>query len=401
MIHSSNYKPRVFPIFADLVDTEIDRAQDLSSTATLNRTKIEEVGRAGLIDWRQTTPNVTVNLRQLEYGSLEFFRQVANKGSTVSQISWTDFSTSSVDIAGYKTDDNGTFLGTVWYPDLRVSGLSLNIGAPDALIERSWSFAGEDEIALINNNKYLIHARYVISSTGNNRTVSLGSNPTPVADPDNSGRILFRVVKVSGGTATLLTPGVDWSTDGVTLTINGSSTAGDVVWVWYSAATQGGQTIFVNNDADVAGIPADACTILLATNNTVSRLQSVSIDTTIDRRDLREIGSKDVVQRGVRDITNRITLGRILETYTIEEVLRGKAGQSYGKIDIRNLQDNLKLIVKLYSDSTKSTFKMGYEFTDLAPVGRDTGTPVNDYISAGNTLEGETGFVTTTEAILV
>ena len=262
MIHSSAYKPRIFPVFSDVADTEIDRVQDLSSTATLNRTKIEEVGRVGIVDWRKTTPTIGVTVRQLEYGNMEFFRQIANKGNTVSQISWTDFSTSAVDIAGYKTDDNGTFLGTIWYPNLRVSGFGLTIGAPDALIERNFNFMGEDEIALINNNKYLIRKRYIISTTGNNRTVTLGTDPTPVADPDNSGQILFKVVKISGGTATELTYGTEWSTDGVTLTINGSSTTGDVIWAWFSAGSYiAGESTFVNNNADVAGITADACTI--------------------------------------------------------------------------------------------------------------------------------------------
>ena len=400
MIHSSNYKPRVFPIYADTLDTEIDRVQDLGSTATLNRTKIQEVGRDGLVDWRKTTPNISVNLRQLEYGSIEFYRQLANKGSTVSQISWTDFKTTAVDIAGYKTDDDNTFLGTIYYPDLRLSGFSINIGAPDAIIERSFNFAGEDEIALINNNKYLIRGRYIIAATGSNQTVTV-ANPTPIADPDNSGQFLFKVVKVSGGTATKLDHGTQWSYNGSgTLTINGSSTIGDIIWVWYSATTQGSQTIFVNNDADLASIAAESCTILLVTATHVSRLQSVAVDTSFDRRDIREIGTEPVVARGIRDITNRVTLGRILENYTIEEVLRGKAGASYGKIDVREFTDNLSLIIKFYSDNTKTTFKLGYKYTDLAPVGLDASAPVNDYITAGNTLEGEVGFVTITESIL-
>lgn len=402
MIHSSQYKPRVFPLFSDVGDTEIDRVQELTSTATLNRSKIQEVGRVGLVDWRKTTPNISVNVRQLEYGQMEFFRQIANKGTTVSQISWTDFATSAIDIAGYKTDDNGTFLGTVWYPNLRVASFGLNIGSPDALIERTWGFVGEDEIALINDNKYLVRKRYVISGTGNNQTVALGTDPTPVSDPDNSGKILFKVVKISSGTATELIYGTQWSTNGVLLTINGASTAGDVIWVWYSSGSYiSGQSTFVNNDSDAAGLSADACTILLANNTTVYRLQSVSIDTTLDRRDLREIGTVGVVQRGIRDITNRITLGRLLEAYTIEEFLRGKANQNYGKIDVRNLGSSFKLIVKIYSTSAKSTFKLGYEFTDLSPTGLNAGAPVDDYVSAGDTLEGEVGFVSNVEAVLI
>ena len=58
----------------------------------------------------------------------------------------TDFKTPAVDIAGYKTDDNGEFLSTIWYPKLRIGGLGLTIGDPDANIERSFTLIGEDEI---------------------------------------------------------------------------------------------------------------------------------------------------------------------------------------------------------------------------------------------------------------
>lgn len=401
MIHSSNFKPRVIPVLADIAGTEIDRVQDLSSTTTLNRTKIQEVGRDGLVDWRVSIPSVSVSMRQLEYGSIEFFRQIANKGTTVSQVNFSDMKTSAFDIAGYKTDDNGTFLGTIWYPGLRLSNFSLNIGDPDALIERSFSFVGENEIALLNNNKYLIHGRYVIGSTGSNRTVTI-SDPTPILDPDNSGKFLLRVVKISGGSASELTHGTQWSYNGSgTLTINGSSTLGDVIWVTYSATSYvTGLSTFTNNDTDAAGIAADACDIFLVTGTRVARLQSVSVETSFDRRDIKEIGTKDVVARGARDITNRITLGKIIEDYTIEEYLRGKQGTSYGKIDVRNFLDNISLVIKTYSSSTKSSFLLGYKFTDLAPVNRDTGTPLNDYITAGVTLEGETGFVTTVNAVL-
>ncbi len=400
MIPATNFKPRYYPIFADLDSLEIDRAQEITATTTLNRSKIQEIGRLGIVDWRKTTPNVTVNVKQLEYGTLEFWRALANKGSSVTQVSGADFATSAGDVVVYQTDDSGTFLGTGYYPSLRLASFGLNIGSPDALIERNFGFAGEAEILFENNNKYLVSQRYIIASSGNNRTVSI-SSPTPVLDPDNSGKYLERVVKYSGGTATDL-PVSAWSYDGAgTLTINGASLIGDVIRVWYSAgAYVTGASTFVNNDADAAGITADSVSIFLQSSNYLYRLQSVSIESTFDRRDIREIGSVDVVARGVKDITNRITLGRLLETYTIEEVLRGKAGVSYGKLDVRLLQNNLSLIIKIYSSSTKTNFLLGYKFTDLAPVSRETGTPVDDYVNAGTTLEGETFFVTNNQAVL-
>ena len=70
MIHSSDYKPRIFPIYADIDSSEIDRVQELTASTTLNRTKIEEVGRDGIVDWRKSTPKVSVSIKQLEYGPI-------------------------------------------------------------------------------------------------------------------------------------------------------------------------------------------------------------------------------------------------------------------------------------------------------------------------------------------
>jgi len=401
VIHSSNWKPRVYPLYCDDVSAEIDRLQDLSATTTLNRTKIEEIGREGLVGWRKTSPVVTVTLKQLEYGNLEFYRKLANVGPSVTSIEWTDFKTSSVDIAGYDTDDRGTFLGTIYYPNQRITAMSLNIGSPDALIERSFSLTGEEEDMLLYTNKYLINQRYTIASGGNNCTVTV-SAPAPVANPDASGQFLFKVIKTSAGVSTLLLPGRDWSYNGVsTLTINGASSTGDVIWVWYSAGSDiAGNNNFVQNDADVAGITAECASIYLQSSNYLYRIQSVAIDTTFTRRDVSEIGNKDVVMRGVNDISAKIVLGRILEQYTIEEILRGVVNQNYGVIAVRNFTSNMSLVVKIYKDNTKTQFKIGYKFLNLAPTGVDAGTPLNDYVTRGVTLECQDAFVTTSEGVL-
>ena len=400
MIHSSSYKPRIIPNYADVGSAEIDRLQELTATTTLNRSKIEEIGRSGIVDWRKSTPAVNVSLRQLEYGNLEFYRKLANVGDSVNTVQWTDFRTSAVDIAGYKTDDSGTFLGTVYYPNLRLAGLGLSIGDPQALIERSFSLVGEDEQILQYANKYLIHKRSSIAS-GSNQVVTL-ADPAPVANLDDSGAFLFKVVRVRAGVGTLLVHGSDWSYDGAgSLTINGTSATGDMILVWYSAGADiTGNNTFVLNDTDVAGITAECCSIYLQTSNYLYRLQSVGIDTTFDRNDVREIGSKDVVMRGIRDYTSRVTLGRILEQYTIEEVMRGKAGLNYGIIDVRNFTSNMNLVVKIFKDNTKTQFKIGYKFLNLAATGVDAGAPLNDYVTRGVTLECQDAFVTSTEGVL-
>ena len=96
----------------------------------------------------------------------------------------------------------------------------------------------------------------------------------------------------------------------------------------------------------------------------------------------------------MRDVTNRIVLGRILETWSIEEVLRGVAGLNYGKLDVKNYKSNMRLQVQIFSDNTKKNFKLGYEYISLSPTGVDANIPLNDYVKKGITLEGEIGFIT-------
>jgi len=400
MIHSSFYRPKIIPINADLGPANIDRLQELTASTTLNREKIEEIGRDGLVDWKTSIPEVALSLRQLEYGSLEFWRKLANKGDSENQIDFTDFKTPISDIAGYKTDDTGTFLGTVWYPKTRVGGFSLTFGDPDTLIERGFSLVGESEVVLQNDNKYLIYKEF--TATGGAEETHTISDPVPAADPDNSGQFLLRVVRIRSGTATILTHGTQWSYDGTDeLMINGTSVAGDQINVWYSATTYiGGETPFTANDSDLAGITADSCSIYLESSNYLYRLQSCSFEVGLDRFDVKEIGNKDTVAYGTRDINVRVSLGRILEAYTMEEVLRGKAGLDYGKLDVEKFASNLNLVIKVYSDNTKKTFKIGYKVLDLAPTGTEAGTPTDDYINRGVTLEGEEGYITSVEGVL-
>lgn len=405
MIHSSYFKPKIFPYNGSDSPAEIDRLQELSGGTNLNRTKINEIGRDGIVGWKTSIPEVSLTLRQLEYGSLEFWNKITN--TTATSITHADFKTSLFDIAGYKTDDDGTFLGTVWYPAFRTSGFGLNIGDPNASLERSFSFVGEDDITWTDNNKYVIYLERTATSTGTEFIV-IGSGgystyPDPVADPDESGTKYFiRCLRYRGTTTTELIEGTDFTYSSGTTTITvPSTTSGDVLKFYYTATTYiSGDTPFTENDSDLAQISADSVSIYLSTSDYVYRLQSVSLDVSFDRQDIKEIGNSDVVARGVRDTNVKITLGRILENYTVEQILRGAASSTYGKYDVRKYQDDITLTIKIYSDDTKSTFKVGYQFTNLSPSSADAGVPTVDYVTKGTVLEGQELLITSSEGAL-
>lgn len=401
MIHSSHFEPRAYAFKGSMASIEIDRAQELRGTLALNREKIKEIGRVGLVDWRKRIPTLGLTLSQLEYGSMEFWQMLANTSAADTTITEADFKETMIDIAGYKTDDNAAFLGTVWYPDLRLQSFSLNIGDPEAYIMRSFNFVGEDEIILQNANKYLIVREMTAVGAASNEAfiISDGGStyPNPVMDPDNSGQYLLKVVHydLSATTSTELEVTTDYTFNGTTTaTILRATGTGDTLKFYWSAGTYiTGGDIFTNNDG-TSSISADSCDIWLETSQQVYKLQSLGINVGLTRSDYKEIGNSKIIQRGVKETVSTITLGRILEAYTIEEILRDKTGLSYGLINPRNFADDIALKIKLYTDNTKDTFAMQYSFTNLSPTNLDAGVPLDDYVTAGNSLESDNFTVT-------
>ena len=116
------------------------------------------------------------------------------------------------------------------------------------------------------------------------------------------------------------------------------------------------------------------------------------MDVTFERADLKEIGNRNIVQLGINVNKVNVKIGRILEKYTIDQVLRGVA-PDYGKLDLENYCPNLNLgmslIVKFFSDDTKQTLLYGMLATQLAPMDVSQGVTQNTYVKDNTTLDGE------------
>jgi hypothetical protein len=399
MIHSSYYKPRVFPFNGDVADAEIDRAQAIDPTVSLNREKIEEIGNPNIVGYIKKTPTIGYRLTQLEYGSMEFWRKLTNKADSVLTLDLDDFKTSTFDICAYLTDDDGTFKGTVWYPKLRTSGFSVTIGDTDAIIERGFDFVGEKAVIWQGDNKYFIYNEHTAAS-GSDDDIDLSAK-APAEDPDNSGQYMLRVLRVRGSATTELVETTDYTyTDGTKILHINSIQTDDVIKAYYTSATAP-DAQFTPNTSDPAGILADSCDIYVyipasgkpSSSDYMYRVQSATIDVSFDREDVKEIGNREVVKRGIRDKTVTVTLGRLLEEFTMEEVLRGVAS-GYGKIDVEEFTDQATVIIKVYEDSTKTTFKYGIKATGLTGSELRGGAGINAYVNKENALEGEALVIT-------
>ncbi len=404
MNHASNYKPRLFPILGAGSPAEIDRAQGIDPTITLNREKVTEIGRDGAVGYIKKSPTIGYRLGQSEYGSIEIYQKLVNTatlGDTGQDaIDLNDFKTPYFDICAYLTDDDGTFEGTVHYPTLRTSGFSVSIADPQATIERSFDLVGESAIIWQEGNKYLIVEEVILTSAQTTIEFGSGADVTqvPVKDPDTTDTYILRVVHVddSLGTSTVLTRTTDWSySDGTKiLTLIASVDTGDTIRVTFSSADA--PTIqFAVLDTDPAVLTGECADIFMCVGDPTGsesrliRLQSITLDVSFDREDQRELGNTKVVQRGIRAKTVTITLGRLLEDFTIEEILRDKLGDTYGKLDVEKFSDDITIVIKIFTDNTKETLAYGFMAKNLSPSELRPSIATEEYGNRENVLIGE------------
>jgi hypothetical protein len=295
------------------------------------------------------------------------------------------------------------------YPALRVAGFGVTIGDPQARIERSFDFVGESAIIWQGLNKYVIYGKHIVESA-DDETIDLSGSgiPVPAVDPDKASVYMLRVVHVTvAGVSTVLALGTGYTETATSITVLATIATGDIIKYCYTSADAPVSATFTPNDADPSALLGDCASVYMyipatgkpSASDYVYRLQSINFDAKFDREDLREIGNKDVVQRGIKNSTVTANLGRIVEQFTIEEILRGEA-TGYGKIDIEKLTDQVAIIVKVFTDNTKATFAYGFKMVGMSPTDMKGGATVNEYIKADTTLTGEDMSITADESEL-
>jgi len=313
------------------------------------------------------------------------------------------FKNAATDFLAFLTDDDGTVLGTLWYPKLRVAGFSINVSDPDSKIERSFDLVGDAAHAFQGVNKYVIYKKITVDTgelVADDFTVTL-NDPAPVEDAAESGKYMFRVTRIRAGVTTDLVTGTgdnQWEYAAGDLTVHAAALA-DVYKVWYTSGSYiSGEALWTDNDTDPGSTLAYNVQLLLGSTE-LTRIQSCSIDVRFEREDWKEVGNKEVVQRGVKDQTVTITLPRLLESYTLEELLLGQSA-NFGHIDVENYLDNLTFRLKVFTTDEKTTFAWGMKVTNCTPTEVKTAIAIDGYTNRDLTLEGEGFTLSDSEAII-
>jgi len=398
MIHAKYFKPRIFPWNNDRTPEQIDRAQDIGGDLTLNREKVNEIGRDGLLGYRKQTPSFSYSMRQFEYGSMAFWYSLANKEDPESDedvfVDLDDLKTTKSDIAAFLTDDNDTFRGTILFPKLRVNGFSINIGDPDAIIERNFDLVGEDY--KLFDGKYFAYNEDLVESGEVIKTVTLD----PVAIEYASGKYIFRVLRVRDGEVSELIEDTsspyadDTYRYSVGTVIVQACEVGDVIKVYYVSDTAY-TTTWTNNDADPDLLLAEYCEIRMkvGVDSRIYRLQSLGIDVSFARSDKKELGNSEIVQTGVDSKTVAFSLNRFAEDMSLEDILA--SDNTYPYIDPREFAENIQIQVLVYEEKEHTNFKIGYFSNGISPTSLGTTQGVEVYNERTVALESDNFKVST------
>jgi len=374
--HASATKPRIIPWNGDTNPMDVDRAQSFSGGINQPQENIYEIGRLDKMAVDLQVLEGSVSLTQLEHDSIDFYLALANKTSLPSGgLQLSDFDDALFDIYSVGKDKfGGSVEQTLWFEKLSLNSLTLNIADAESRIERSFEFAGDFFKILRYGSKYLLYKAYTVpSGYSASAWTQVISDPAPVVNPNVAGKYIERVVRVRAGVATELelTTDYTWTNGTTTLTIL-AATTGDVIKVFYTAASWGtsGDPTSVN-DTDSYYINADSVTVTLesaaqGTEIELDRLTSLNITATLNRISEAVIGLQEKLLKNVESYDVTVALNGRVKDATIQEVLMGQAGTSFGIIDPNFFKTDLILRVKVFDSPLKTTFKTGYKITGLS-----------------------------------
>jgi hypothetical protein len=409
VIHAKFVLPRVFPHNSARQPEQIDRIQDIGGDLTLGREKEHEIGRVGILGYRPGTPAEAYTMKQHESGDMKFWRALANKEDPIStgadnSVNLDELKITTFDIAAYLTDDSDVFRGTIWFPNLRVNGFSLNIADPDAILERNFNLIGED-YKIIDEN-YLAYQEEIVSATGiSSKDIVLSPDAINYAS-EESPKYILKVLRIRGLKCDVIDEGTD--EDDTRSFVEGTQTLtvrtcedGDLIKVFYVNADAPYTDLWTDHDEPsyTDFLTADSCEVFMKVGTSeISNLQSVGIDITFARTDYKEIGNDSIVLRGAKSQVVKISLNRYAEDITLERIL---AGNDNILIDPRDFVNNIQLIIKVYADKTKEDFKIGYLMKNISPTTLGLTQAVEDYMKKTNTLETDELLISDDETEIV
>ena len=400
--HSSAVKPISVPVKASVAQGNWNRVTTFSPATSQPTEKLYEIGRLASMATEKGILEATLSVGQLEFGTVDAFKQVSGLNAEPSGgFALTDFDDALLDFyAPGKDEYAGALEQTLWMQHMALDSFGLSINA-DAKIERSFEFSGEFAKILRYTNKCLVFQTDIApTATSGSYDITL-ADPVPVVDPNNAGKYILDLYRVRAGVATQLAITTDYTyTTGTGVLNIIAGLTGDEYRIWFSAGDYGtaGDPQALD-DADDYYLKADWATVTIddGTHTAVelTKLTSMTMDSTLNRMDEAVIGSSEKVLKDVESYEVSLSFDGFVKNSDIEEAMMGQAGQSWAIIDF-TLFDEVIVTVKIYDSAEKDTFLIGYQSTGCEFSDESQDYSANEFASNPISLNSDNLRISTT-----
>lgn len=397
-LHSKGVAVKCAPRVNSISPLQLHRVQSLAPAFTRPNEPLYELGREDEMTRVFETPEITTTLTAFEYGTIRPWALFASKDPASAQtIDLFDMENSPFDLFVLKKNPSNNLYETLYLPKCYANSFSLGIADKDARLIQTWGLANDDKMTFAYNNKHILVDEHTITA-GEAAASQYNLGGIPTLNPDTSKYSIY-AVKISGSVQTTLVEGTDFTVSGNT--VSGTMAEGDTWVIHYTSSS--GSDFDALDDLNPYFIKADQCDFLLVDvanpKLAIARLQSATINVSINRTTYGELGNKEIVSRPITVNNVSIELGKLATDVTLDEVLRGKqAADQYGVIDIRKYIDTLEFWIKVYTDNSKGTFLCKYIVRNIKPTAGNTTINVNDLATSARTLEASYLAFSTQEA---
>jgi hypothetical protein len=352
---------------------------------------IEEIGNSGIVE-TIIDPIIptTVTLNTNDWGSTDFLAQLMGTESTVdggtsayipaaaNRNDWTidqdEIKTAMVDIL-VRSRDNTTqvLLGTTWIPNCEIQSINWSYSV-DGNATENVTVRGDTDRHFVENYRQA--------------TVEIGVfNTTSTFDVTTAGTSHTELYVSVNGTIYDSSYISSWAANLVTLTGVPDLVAGDRIRLVFYADTP--DDSFTELDTvGIGAIKAPYIVIGLGDDTEITsasktlRLQSVDVNVTLTREDIKEIGTEQVIKALMTK--QEVTVDATVLHDDMENLAKmmGVSGATWTGGDVEfKMQDAIgnfnDLFVKIYDDSSQTNLLKTLEITELAllnnPFSQDVG----------------------------
>lgn len=370
--HARAISPWFIPNTGGVAD-DLHGLTDVGADPSVGTEDVFVVGKKIKCGSQKETPEITVPLAQLERGEMDSYLTLANLSAEPGAgLTLLNFNSSLTDVVYYLKDEfSGALDSSIWLPKCAVSSITLNIDDPESRMTRDIELSNDDRRVMTGVNKYLIHVQDTAPSGTSGSYVIDISDPTPIVDPNNAGIFVLRLDRTRSGTTDTLALTTDYTFNDPSdeITILDGQTA-DVYNIYYSASSFGtaGDPTSVDSDS-ICFLKSENITVLINDGTTeleMDRLSSLSITATLNRLDENVLGNSERILREISDTPVTIDLSGRAKRWRGEKAFMNQLADADMISSVKLFNDNVEVTVKIYNNSAKDTFLIGYQVSNLS-----------------------------------